>query len=291
MSIISNEIAIATSTLYPNWYPGRLKNQYQSDKVRGDLTLETCREIKEVGYQLFLVDGGSSDSYIRELESRGINPIPQTEPLLSGSRRQAIHKANITERVGYIVTMEPEKVDFIQHIPKTLEPIANGQCDIVVPRRDKRSFDTYPDYQAEYEQRSNRLWNLILKSQNLTKGDPYYLDAWFGNRIIKNEPDVINHFMKKYRFKDGVNRKLFKITRPDMWANALFIPLISALYAGNEVRSVEVPYRHPEIQTRIEQDDPIFRQKRSIQRKDIITSTIHFIRFIKNDPKCKFVIC
>ncbi len=55
--ISPSSIAVATSTLYKNWYDGPLQSTDDTDKIRGDLALETIKKAKAKGFQVVVVDG------------------------------------------------------------------------------------------------------------------------------------------------------------------------------------------------------------------------------------------
>ena len=162
----------------------------------------------------------------------------------------------------------------------------NNEADIVVPRRTDVSFKTYPDYQVRSEQKANRLWNDILRARGLLAKDSEDLDVWFGPKFFRNNPELVKLFLNKYEFIKG-KTKLHKIVRPELWPNAIFLPVVAALHRGFRVKSVDVPYVHPSQQTAIEVDSPEFVRRRDVQRKNIIISTIHFIRLLEADPRKK----
>lgn len=93
---------------------------------------------------------------------------------------------------------------------------------------------------------------------------------------------MVNLFLKKYEFSKR-DLKLDEVVDPEFWPNAIFLPIVAALYKGFKVKSVEVPYIHPEEQTQIERNDPQFVRKRQIQLKNIIISTIHYIRMLEEN--------
>lgn len=280
-------IGIASTTLYKNWYPGPpVPNHFIVDKIRGDLALETFKEAMLKKFQITVIDGGSSETFIQELVAQNI-PFTKQEkekPSMSGGRRQAFKEISGRDGVKVIVWTEPEKISIARDaLPKAVLPILQGTADVVIPKRDKVAFATYPDYQTRYEQKANRLWNNILREHKLLPQDAEDLDVWFGPRFFKNDPEIVQTFLDKYEFNKH-ERKLDEIVNPDLWPNATFLPVISALHKGLRIVNVPVHYTHPAEQTAIEIDNDIFRRKRDIQYKNIIVSTIHFIRTLENDP-------
>lgn len=277
-------IAIATTTFYPTWGPGETES-LSPDKVRGDLALDTIREALRKGFQVCVVDGGSSKGFRNAVSELGVGIVSEEEKGMSGSRRQTIETASYLEKAKVICWTEPEKVSIVRDcLPEAAMPILRGEADIVVPSRSDESFATYPKYQVKFEKRANRLWNNILRSRGLLPEDSPDIDAWVGPRFIRNHPLIIDLFLKRYSAVKG-ERKLDEITDPELWPDATFLPLVAALKQGYRVKSVQVPYRHPEVQTTTEEDSESFRRKRDVQRKNIIVSTIHYIRMLEGDPR------
>lgn len=280
-------IAIATTTFYPKWYPGETQEHDVVEKIRGDLAIQTIKEARQKEYQTLVVDGGSSEAFKKELVGMEIQPLSELERGMSSSRQRAFAEAARLEGVKVVCWIEPEKVSIIRDcLPEAVLPILNDEADIVVPRRTDVSFRTYPDYQVKSEQKANRLWNNILRSRGLLVEDSEDLDVWFGPKFFVNNPELVKLFLNKYEFIKG-KTKLHKIIKPELWPNATFLPVVAALYRGFRVKGVDVPYIHPSQQTAIEVDSPEFVRKRNIQRKNIITSTIHFIRLLEADPRKK----
>lgn len=277
-------IALVTTTFYPKWSP---EGDVSVDKVRGNLNILMLNEAKRKGYRVVVVDGGSSSGFVDRLKEEGIAPIPETEHSMSGSRRQAFNEGSALEGVKVIAWAEPEKVSIARDcLPEAVRPILDGRADIVIPKRGEESLRTYPAYQVEYEQKANKLFNGILRKHGLLPEDVEDLDVWFGPRFFKNDPELISLFTDKYEF-DKRKLELDEIVDPDLWANAIFIPIIAALKNGYRVESVTVPYRHPPEQTALEKDDEKFRRKRDIQLKNIITVAMHFVRNLEQNPKSR----
>lgn len=279
----SRAISIATTTFYPNF------DSNDVDKLRGNLALRLIEEAISKGYSITIVDGGSQDTFIKKAVEIGAKVMPEEQKGMSGSRRQAIESASNQESAKVVCWIEPEKVSMIDCLALASKPILEGQADMVIPKRDKDALATYPDYQIEYEVKANSLWNSILKSQGLLDPKSEDLDAWFGPRIIKNDPELLSLFMDKYEFTPR-SGKINKILKPELWPNAIFLPVVAALKKGYRVASVTVPYKHPAEQTAQEQDSPEFNRKRQVQLRNIITTTINFIRLLNKDSKSKLKV-
>ncbi len=316
---LNHSIGIATTTFYREWFPGEVDYltikdpRIRTDKVRGDLAIQMLTEAHSRGFQLIVVDGGSSPEFQDALRNLGI-PMQQEEKdeqkktTMSGSRRQAMREVSKLEGVEVIAWTEPEKISFVKDIlPEVAKPILVGEADIVIPKRDTESFATYPDYQAAYEQRANELWNEILRRHPpehplLSQGDED-LDMWFGPRLIRKGKDakILELFMQRHNYyripnlsdtdtNEQQQREFDQIYNPELWPDATFLPVIEALHAGLRVKSVLVHYEHPQAQTASEQDSEDFRRKRDIQYKNIVIATMNLILQLEGNPKSRFTL-
>lgn len=288
------EVAIVTTTFYPGWYPGDASPEPSADKIRGDLALESIRIATEKGYKVVVVDGHVNESFVDALNSLGVTPHDEEEQTMSGARQQGFREAATLSGVKVITWTEPEKVSIIQDcVAEGVQPILDGEADVVVPKRDEAAFATYPDYQVDDEKLSNKRWNKALRSAGLLQEDDEDLDAWFGPRFIRNDPELIKLFCDSYEFEPRLDEPtsepiaLDKLVKPELWANATFLPIVAALEEGYKVKSVAVNYRHPSEQTTLEQDSPEYQRKRAVQRRNIIASTVHFLRLIQNTDGAK----
>src|SRR3972149_10679062 len=106
-------IAVATTTLYPMWYPGEIENHDLTDKIRGDVALQLIKEVVSKGYQIALVDGESSPEFLSEVGIMGVVAQSEKERGMSGSRRQALEAASRLDGAKVICWTEPEKISII----------------------------------------------------------------------------------------------------------------------------------------------------------------------------------
>lgn len=60
---------MATTTFYPSWEPGPSDANASADKVRGDLALKTIKAAADNGYQIAVVDGGSSPAFLEAVKA------------------------------------------------------------------------------------------------------------------------------------------------------------------------------------------------------------------------------
>ncbi len=276
-----HEIGIGTTTFYPKWYPGENKDQ-STDKTRGDLALQMLRGASAKNFQVAVVDGGSSEDFkgkLRELD--GVTVSSEEERGMSGSRRQVFREVVGKEGVKVVCWVEPEKVSIVEDcLPTAARLVLEGKADIVIPSRDEASFATYPTFQARFEQRANKLWNDIVKSKGLYPKEAPDLDMWIGPRFIRNDHDLMRLFQQKPISPEPPTSNLSKMYDFDLWAGAIFLPVIKAMKGKYRVESVPVPYKHPAAQTAQEssQDSPVFERKRALQFHEIIAATIHEIK-------------
>lgn len=269
-------IAIVTTTFYPFWYRGTLKNtsteKVKVDKIRGDLAIEMLNEARKKNFQIILIDAGSSRVFIKEITRIGIKVIHSKNKKLSPSRQYGFKLASKMKGVKIICWLEPEKVSIPKDcLPQAVLPILKNQADIVIPKRDKKAFYTYPSFQAKIEETANKRWNSMLKEHKLISKDAEELDIWFGPKFFKNDPKLINIFQKSYQFKD-------KIQKMDIWSNAIIFPIITAMRLGYKVVSSKVQYQHPKQQTIAEESSVLMRRKRQIQYQSILSTTEYFIK-------------
>lgn len=278
-------LAVVTTTYYPKWYPGEIKDQGNTDKVRGDLALKTISKARDLGHYVLVIDGtGEESSFWSALRSTGVNTESQIEKGMDPARQQAFTRASEQEKVKVIAWLEPEKESMVD--PHCLWPaslaVLNGDYDLVIPARDERGFATYPEYQSKYEKRANDRFNNILETAGLHTADDSALDAWFGPRVFNK--DILSYFTGEYSFRGVDDTSAIK----DMYANvktsnynsATFFPIIRSIFEGKKVGSVIVPYRHPPEQTANEINNAEMEQKRHGQYVNIITACLHYVRYL-----------
>lgn len=283
-----SSIGVATATLYRQWVPTTETANNSVDKIRGDLALQTISAAQKLGYQIAVVDGGSSAAFVDALVALGVTPQPEQDRSMSGSRRQVFQEVSQLVGVEVIAWIEPEKVSMVRDcLPAAVVPLLQNLTDIVIPQRQQSSWASYPDFQVVYEQRANSLWNEMLRAHRLLSASEGNLDAWFGPRFFRNDPQILALFLTKYVYQQQPESKLDLIVNPELWPNALFLPIVAALHQGWRVQSKSVPYLHPFAQTALEQDNQVFRRKREVQRKNIMVATMHYLRLLAGKPRNK----
>lgn len=222
-----SNLVIATTTYY------KLDNE--SDLIRYKLSLQMFTKAKSKGYEVVVVDGGSSSEIITTYNQLGVHVFSQKDKGIGNSRREAIVEAQkLTTQ--YICWTEPEKVSLIESLDTVVEYMHNNNVDIIIPKRS--SLSSYPLFQQKEEELLNMFWN------NLTGKD---FDICFGPRVFRKE---LSSYFLDYKGKYG-----------DKW-DSIFIPVINVLFDNKKVESIPIDYIHPSEQTAIEQDNIEFDRKR-----------------------------
>lgn len=231
----ADKVAIATTTFY--------RPHSDVDIERANLARNFVRSATDIGYSVFVVDGGSAHEFLGDIERCGAVVLPEEEFGMGKSRRQAIKAAHDSGR-DVIVWSEPEKECYVAEISKTVEPIVNGSSDLVVPKR--RSLDSYPTAQQFAEPFGNAFWKALTGTD---------LDVWFGPRTWRRE---LSGLFLDYNGEYG-----------DKW-DSIFIPVLDVLNRGDRIASVEVDYTHPKIQRDREESDLVFYRKRVEQLQNLM---------------------
>lgn len=276
-------IGFAIITYYPRWYNGKLKSIKHADKVRGDLALEFARKATKKGYTVVYVDGKSSKSFRKELETiSGLKLIKRRAMGRSASKRQAIDYLTKLSEVKVIILNEPEKVSVLTDcLDALVSPILQGKADIVVPKRQEKLFkSSYPSYMYESEVECNSIYNEALRTNGIMKSDQEDFDFCFGPRAFKNDTKIVALFKRRYQLKnESFLRNLYD---PDEYSNTQFFPLINALKNRLKVLTVAVPFVYPKIQKENEEIGARteFILKRKLQKTSLLIDLMHFLSFL-----------
>ena len=281
-------LAISTAVHYPKWYPNEINyddndEKRLSDKVRGDLALEMIQKAKNKGYQVIVVDSESSSVFTQRLKELEIKRLFGEKRGMSTQRQLGFKEASTIATVKYLCWMEPEKISLIDYLPDLVRPILDGKADVVVPKRREKEFrETYPNYQVNFEKQSNQLWNNMLRKFDILPKDAENLDVFFGPKIFRNTPKVREVFLAEYVYQENPELTPLsnKAYRPDQYSNAIMFPIIVALFQKLRVVGIEIPYKHPEQQTKIESNSDIYRKRRADQQREIIRTSADFCRML-----------
>ena len=225
-------VVIVTTTLYNS----------KLERDRPELAKETIKNASELGYEIIVFDGGSTNIFLKEIKQLGANVYSEKSKSMGEQKRKAIRVAYDTHK-EIIAWTEPEKLGYISEIIKTAKPILNCSVDLVVPRR--KSLSSYPKVQQHIEYIGNRIWNEITGKK---------LDIWFGPRTWKR--DLTNYFLN-YNGEYG-----------DLW-ESMYIPVLDAIFDDKIVEDMAIDYINPKEQTRCEENNIEVHLKRIKQLQNI----------------------
>ncbi len=281
-------IVIAATTRYPNWHRGKSLDLSNTDKVRGDLAIQTIDEAIKHSYTVVINDGGSSKEFKGELAKRRIIVQARIGESRATARRQLIEYSSHVPQAKVILRMEPEKVSLVENcIPQLVEPILRDEADVVVPKRRQDLFSSsYPNYMYRSEMYANKKYNDILHEFKILPSEEEF-DFFFGPVVFSNKPNILKFFLESFevRLKKepviGVRRYL----DPQDFSNPQILGVVKALYMGIKVKSIEVPFVYPVAQKENELINKVsFMQKRKRQKWENLDDLVEFIKYL-NNPK------
>ena len=281
-------IVIAVTTKYPNWHKGRSLDISNTDKVRGDLGIQTIDATIRHGYTVVVNDGDSSGEFKDELSKRGIVVLERIGKSRATARRQLIEYCSHVPGAKVIVRMEPEKVSLVKNcIPQLAEPILRNEAEVVVPKRRQDLFSSsYPNYMYRSEMYANKKYNDILHEFKILPSEEEF-DFFFGPVVFSNKPNILKLFLENFKVRlkkepvIGARRYL----DPQDFSNPQILGIVKALYMGIKVKSIEVPFRYPITQKENELINKVsFMQKRKRQKWENLDDLVEFIKYL-NNPK------
>lgn len=292
-----NLVALACATQYVNWYPGRLKNIKDTDKIRGDLALELISSAQEHRVRVIFADAGSSRQFLTAASRfPNVTVLANLAPLRGEQKRTAFITASELPQIEVIVNTEPEKVDLINHIPQIVKPILDGGGNIILPSREPNLFrEDYPPYLYDSEILVNRRINRILQMCGLQPENVNF-DWFFGPRVVKNDPATLGWFLEKYELPNGYAPSfgIRRFLNPEQGSNVQFFGVYKGLYMASlfpdryRVSDVEIPFHYPLLQRQNEEEADLLNDhisKRNLQRYQFWADLIQFVRFLQNSPR------
>lgn len=281
----NSTIAFAVITYYPKWHKGKLRSIKHTDKIRGDLTIEFIKKATKLGFQVVASDGKSSKTFRKTIsEIPGLTLTKRHSSKRSVGIRQAIKKASTLLNVKVIVLTESEKISILDSIDKLTKPILESKADIIIPKRNPNLFQaTFPSYMYDSEVEGNKLYNEILRTNNLRK-EKEDLDLFFGPRVIANKKAAVRLFTKRYHLIISKNAYLDSYFDHEDYSSTQFFPVVEALKNGLKVKPVEINFTYPSIQKQNEMggDKSLFEEKRKFQRMSILIELLYFLSSQKN---------
>jgi hypothetical protein len=280
-----SEIAIVMATYYPGWYRGKLRSIKHTEKVRGDIALDTISDAVKKGFHVVVADGTIGHSFRKELAKiEGLHTIKRLSYKSGPSKRRAIRFASKLTGVKAIVLTEPEKRSIVSDcIFVIVETIMKGEADVVVPRRNEEMFkSTYPAYQYESETEGNYWYNELLRRNRLLKKEDADLDMFFGPRAFTNKPHVVSLFTRSYRLivdNTSFEKSLFDI---EAYSSVLYFPILLGFRKKLKIHGVTVPFRYPKLQKMNEEKGAReqFQLKRKNQKLGIVVELLHFMHYL-----------
>ena len=280
-----SEIGIGTTFLYPN-YPNN-----PVDFIRGDLGIQMIESSLESGFKVSVVEDGLSGEFkirLGELieQYSGSLIVSEGRGGMASGRRKTLRVCNDQLGTFYNFWVEPEKAPLVDSFMIMASHLAKG-ADIVVPRRGKAAFRFYPPRQAYWEQKGNERFNRQLAKAGLLQEGEFF-DVWFGPKAYLNQAGVRELFQTKWEFQDP-KHKWQETLNPEKWAPSVMIPVVLALLDGLKVVSVDVDYKHPAEQRRIETSyRTLFEQsKRVLQYSNLLGIQDQLIRHLIDSGRPK----
>ena len=279
------KLGIGTTFLYPN-YPNN-----PVDFIRGDLGLQMIERSLERGYKVSVVEDGLSGEFkvrLGELKEQynGSLFVSEGGGGMASGRRKTLRVCNDQLGTLYNFWVEPEKAPLVDSFMNMASQLAKG-ADVVVPRRGRAAFRFYPPRQAYWEQKGNDRFNRQLERAGLLPEGEFF-DVWFGPKAYINQAGVRKLFQTKWEFQ-GPKHKWQETLNPEKWAPSVMIPVVLALLDGLKVVSVDVDYKHPAEQRRIETSyRTLFEQsKRVLQYSNLLGIQDQLIRHLIDSGRPK----
>ncbi|MBU0649918.1 hypothetical protein KJ605_02480 [Patescibacteria group bacterium] len=281
-----HDVAIFATTYYKTWQPDD-SDLGSVDSARGNASLETFRRAAENGFNVIMVDGGSSEAYLEAMQKLGVKVFAQQKPGMVQAKREALaESAKLQPKV--FVLIQAEKTAVIPYIMQLIDPIAKEGADLVMAGRDQKLFkETYPSFQVTSEETGNKWCNKIARQLDVLKADQEF-DWFFGVKAFRNEPELVKLFMTRYQKTDKDWAERHGSVDPERYTNFDFFPVLAAMCSGRKVIGVTVPFSYPPEQKAMEENlSAEFIEKRRQQKESILTEVVQFARYLTNedDPK------
>lgn len=289
------QIILATNFLYKNYHAIDKDQQRKvddTDGIRGDLALESIKKAIDQGIGVVACDGGSSNEFLAKLEGfkdKGLTIVASDIAGRGPQRRKAFEIATRLPNGKVIIYFQPEKVGLMDNLAEVSKPILDGTADIVIPKRNPELFEkSYPDYMRESELRVNKTYDYIMKRAGLMSKDEGF-DWFFGPVVFKNDPEIVEMFLKKYRIDDSIYSRIGAEADPERHSDGHYFPIILALFNKLRVVSVEVPFIYPKSQRENESFGAVeaFKERRKKDAAAYRLEALHFLAYLRGDPASK----
>jgi len=149
-------------------------------KKEAGIVLETIKALCGLNVPVVLVDGGSDERYLREIEDLSNIHLYHEKSLENQLRRSLVEGSKIADSCFYTHT---DKLDFAKkYVKKIIEEYMRFEPDTMfVASRTNESFATYPEYQRKTEEYLNYFHSDYLGVSE----DYYYGPKIFSSKLVK----------------------------------------------------------------------------------------------------------
>lgn len=164
-SAVKSRSVIVTTTFYNN-----------RQEIRYGLTCQFVQAVTAKNYKIIIVDGSPGPAIAQSFRDLGAEVFPQVAKGLGWSRRELFRHAgrimSADHEAFFVLWIEPEKVDFANHLETMLGPFTNETIDLVMPKREEKLYrDGYPAYQYFSEHTANAIYQQLFGPAN---ADPFF---------------------------------------------------------------------------------------------------------------------
>jgi len=233
--------AVATVTYYDLIKPDM--------EVRAGLALRTIEDALEKNCSVVVVDGGSTDSFVKRAKDLGAVVLAQKGKGIALGQQQGINHAFVEIEPDNYILIEPEKAGLLEnYFEQIVTPIDTLEADIVLVGRTEESMHTITRIQRLTETKINE-----VLSRSLGVGADFCMAprVWNKNSI----PYFLNYTPTR-------NWDLFHG------------PVIDALKDKKRILPVRIPYVYP--REMIEQEEGIEAYEK--KRIDQLIEVTEFVR-------------
>lgn len=215
------KVIVTTTTFY--------KNPEGRDEVRFRLACELVKLARDDGHSVVIVDGSPTKEVSEELRELGARVVLQSEKGMGPGRRQVWREAQllVSPDVSAILWTEPEKPDIVRSIKRMVSCMYEQNAHAAIPSRSLRSWETYPSFQRESEQKAGSVYNDFFPSRTDLPFDPMFGPVCF-------LPSELPYFTRNYCVQWGL---------PDTYVQH-YAPIFMRL-RGCKVVPVSVDFVYP----------------------------------------------
>lgn len=219
------------------------------ERVRSEVFFDTLTELNRRRIALVSVYTECSDSYLHELEKRGVVLIAQQGSGVGNVRRQALASTlRLFPFASYFLWLEPEKPGLPRFATSLVTLMEEHEADLGLFNR--ISLSSYPREQAYYYLFCRAVASRLIESD---------VDYAFGPMILTRQGML--PFLS-YAGEYG-----------DLW-EATLLPRLRVIKAGMTVAILCVPFKNDPRMTRAESGNPAMIEKRVRQLSNVVPSLL-----------------